>query len=173
MYECTLSLKLVTCAVLWLAFTACESSEALTPTPAAIVCPAPAPVVAAPDGTGLAEGVALGDLFLAASWRSGFQPGYPTKVAIHTSGSVSLFGRRCADGLKLRFWYREGSPPLGNLPASSSTFASTGDLVAAFDQNSSPSESYTGYILFPSAGDYTLMAGSPGGDVLEAVVRVG
>jgi hypothetical protein len=176
MYECTLSLKIAASAMLWLALTACESSavQGGTPTPAPVGCPAPAPVVAAPAGTGLADGVAMADLFLTASWRSGadFQPGYPTKVAIHARGSTSLSGRRCADGLKLRFWYREGSPPLGKLPASSSTLASTGDLVAVFDPNSSPSESYTGYILFPSAGDYALMAGPPGAKGLEAVVRV-
>ncbi len=173
------SLKLAV-VILWLGFTACESSTAppaaaLSQT--AIACSAPAPIVAAPAATGLADGVELADLFLTASWRSGgdFQLGYPTKVAIHASGATTLAGRRCADGRPLRFWYREGTPPLGALPAPISKLETTGDLLAQFQPDSSAAESYTGYILFPSGGDYLLTTGPPGssGDLLlQAVVRV-
>jgi hypothetical protein len=167
--------------ILWIAIAACESTTALpqmTPTPVALACTEPASVVAAPAGISLAEGIELGNLFVTASWRSSadFQPGYPTKVAIHATDSATLSGRRCADGTPLRFWYREGTPPLGALPASVSKLETTGDLVAQLQPDSSPDESYAGYILFPEAGDYLLTTGAPGssGDlVLQAVVRVG
>jgi len=176
-----MNLRVAASVVLWTAFTACESStaeQAVTPSPVLNACEAPAPVVAAPAGTGLADGVTLDGAFLTASWRSNtdFQAGYPTKVPIHATDPVSLEGRRCGDGQPLRFWYHEGNPPLGALPASISKLETTGDLVAQFQPDSSPAESYTGYILFPTAGDYLLATGPPGssGDLLvQAVVRVG
>jgi hypothetical protein len=172
-----MTFRLISVALLTMIVAGCQSTsapQALTPSPAPIACGEPAPVVAAPAGTGLADSIALGDLFLTASWRSGgdFQLGYPTKVAIHATDTTNLTGRRCADGRQLRFWYREGSPPLGELPAPISKLETTGDIVAQLAADATPNESHTGYILFPSAGDYALMAGRAGGLQLEAVVRV-
>jgi hypothetical protein len=172
-----MTVRLITVSLVWMIVAGCQSTSApplLTPTPAPIACGQPAPVVAAPAGTGLAEGIALAGLFLTASWRSGgdFQLGYPTKVAIHVTNSVTLTGRRCAGGQALRFWYREGGPPLGALPASISKLETTGDIAAQLATDATPNESHTGYILFPSPGDYALMAGPAGGTQLEAVVRV-
>ncbi|HXC78713.1 MAG TPA: hypothetical protein VNU19_16885 [Candidatus Acidoferrum sp.] len=167
--------------VLWTAFAACQSSTALpttTPSRTAVACGEPAPVVAAPAGTGLGDGIALAGLFLTANWRSGsdFHNGYPTKVVVHATSTVSLYGSRCSDGQALRFWYREGNPPLGGLPASWLKLETTGDLAVQFHADSSPDESRGGYFLFPSAGDYLLTAGppgTPGVPMLQVVVRVG
>ena len=172
-----MTVRLISVTLLTIIVAGCESTstpQALTPSPTPIACGEPAPVVAAPAGTGLAGGIALGDLFLTASWRSGsdFEAGYPTKVVIHATDSVSLYGRRCSNGRALRFWYREGSPPLGELPASTAKLETTGDLVAQLGADATPNESHGGYILFPSPGDYALMAGLGGRLQLEAVARV-
>ena len=177
----SMNLKVAALLVLWTAFAACESSTAppaATPSRTAVACGEPAPVVAAPAGTGLGDGIALAGLFLTANWRSGsdFQMGYPTKVVVHATSTVSLNGSRCSDGQALRFWYREGKPPLGGLPASRSKLETTGDLAVQFQADLSPDESHGGYVLFPSAGDYSLTAGPPGSPgvlLLRVVVRVG
>jgi len=171
------SLKLGASLMLCLALAACDSSTAsppVTPSQTAVACGEPAPIVSAPAGTGLGDGIALASLFLTATWRGGgdFEVGYPTKVVIHATSSVSLDGHRCSDGQALRFWYRGGTPPLGGLPASTSKLETTGDLVAQLGADATPDESHGGYILFPSAGDYALQAGPLGGVQLEATVRV-
>jgi hypothetical protein len=135
-------------------------------------CESLAPIAAAPAGTGLSEGVLLDHLFLTATWRDSFRSGYPTKVAIHATAPVSLTGSRCSDGRPLRFWYRDGLPPLGQLPAPTSAIEKTGDLIATLSTDSVPNESHTGYVLFPTGGRYMISSREDGKPLSTVVVEV-
>jgi hypothetical protein len=121
----------------------------------------------------LADGVRIGDLFITASWRIGFQPGIPTKAVIHvTSGPITLSGFRCRDGRALHFWYERGPAPF-QPPVDTTVLESAGDTAVSFDANSRPNESLGGYIFFPEPGKYVLAAQKPSKPVVSVTVIVG
>lgn len=163
-------------AVFGIAGISCEpsSSHAERRPEGASQCGDSAPVVTAPPGTGLADGVRVGDLFITASWRvrGDFEPGIPTKAVIHaTSGPITLSGFRCRDRRALRFWYGKGPLPF-QPPVDAAVLESSGDAAVRLDANPRPYESYGGYIFFPEAGKYVLAAREHNKSVVSVTVMV-
>jgi hypothetical protein len=124
-------------------------------------CEPPASIVRAPSGTGLADGVWVGSAFITASWRDGaFQPRFPTKIVIHIDGEpITLSGFRCSDARPLHFWYDKGPPPF-QPPVEVDVLESSGDGAVLLAPDQRPDMSHGGYIFFPTAGSYALIARS-------------
>lgn len=84
----------------------------------------------------------------------------PTKVLIHVRrplrAAITLRGRRCSDGRRLRFWYRgAGDLPVAGPP---SELERMGDLVATLAAGEPPvtvpALGYPGYMLFSGPGSW-------------------
>jgi hypothetical protein len=87
-----------------------------------------------------------------------YQRGYPTKMLIHAvvrqSQPLVLRGRRCSDGLALRFRYAQGAPD------QQGPFSATGLQALVVEAQTLPpipaGTDHTGYVLPTSAGNWLI-----------------
>jgi hypothetical protein len=112
--------------------------------------------------------------------RGLFQPGVPLKVGISgpqhsfARARVELTGERCSDGARLYFAYRDYQLPDG-VRITERSAARFGDAVAVFQLGRSvygQQYNYTGYMLFPTRGDYGLTLRRGSKRIGDAVVRI-
>lgn len=104
---------------------------------------------------------------------------YPTKVLIYVptplAAPVTLKGRHCSDGKRLRFWYRVGDGDAPG-PGSSGELEQAGDLAAKLQTGdppiTHPALGYPGYILFSSPGKWKVFVRQNGRLVGSVVFRV-
>jgi hypothetical protein len=130
-----------------------------------IGCGAVRPITASRLPGAMGDGIALGPLQLGVY---SFRTGYPTKVLIgavrRLQRPLTIRGRRCSDGRRLRFFYGSGQlefrgpgPPyaISALERAGQPSAHLKGLIGLHDF-------FTGYFLFPAAGKYKvrLYAGS-------------
>lgn len=143
------------------------------------VCGSPSPV--ASYGTA-GRGAALGPLVLpfdegGRTARKVYATGFPTQVVIRgrmpRKSSLTLRGYACDSGLPLRFWYRSDTLtfPLG-FPATEDELQQKGDLSVLFPVTKKVRGTYSGYMLFWTAGDWRLVLSAGRTPVGSVVVRV-
>ena len=88
-----------------------------------------------------------------------FTSGYTTKVLVMAQrriGKISIRGWNCANGARLRFWYRDGGPPTVG-PSPAATIRKTGTLRTSFG----PWDAATargGYFMFWRPGLWKIVA---------------
>jgi hypothetical protein len=130
------------------------------------------------------SGLTLGPLLIPAFSRSDvaqvhFKPGYPTKVLLiptrRWTGKLVLRGARASDGRILRFAYQDHRLPRPPYPAED--MGRLGTAVVRLRPPPSPLPpigqwGYTGYMLFPDAGDWRIQARRDGRRVGAIVVAV-
>jgi hypothetical protein len=108
----------------------------------------------------MGDGIALGPLQLD---LYPFRAGYPDKVLIGAVGRLhrplTIRGRRCSDGRRLRFFYARN--PNGQLeirapgpPYAISVLERSGQAFAYLKPYPGGQNFFTGYFLFPAAGGY-------------------
>lgn len=123
----------------------------------------------------MGDGVALGPLQLDIY---PFRVGDPNKVLIgavtHLRGPLTIRGRRCSDGRRLRFFYPRN--PEGQLdirapgpPYAISVLERAGQASAYLNPYPGTQDFFTGYFLFPTAGKY-LVKLYLGNSTLDAAV---
>jgi hypothetical protein len=107
----------------------------------------------------MGDGIALGPLQLDVY---PFRPGYPDKVLIgavgRLHGPLMIRGRRCSDGIQLRFFYARNSGQLNirapGPPYAISVLERAGQASAYLKPYPGAQNFFTGYFLFPTAGRY-------------------
>jgi hypothetical protein len=101
-----------------------------------------------------------------------FAVGYPTKAIAMAQrrlrGPIVIRGWDCANGNRLRFWYRNGLP-FSRVPVSSARLRRAGTLSASFGPWQ-PRAMRGGYLMFWHGGAWKLAAYSGGRAIGTAVV---
>lgn len=126
------------------------------------------------------RGAALGPLVLAFNDGTGraaktYVTGFPTGVVIRgrmaRRSDLTLRGYNCDSGLPLRFWYRNEplTFPLG-FPTTEEKLQQKGDQSVRFPATKKLGGTYSGYMLFWTAGDWRLVLSGAGGTTVGSVV---
>jgi hypothetical protein len=127
----------------------------------------------------MGDGIALGPLQLDVY---PFRAGYPDKVLIGAVGrlhrALTIRGRRCSDGRRLRFFYARN--PSGQLeirapgpPYAISVLERAGQPSAYLKPYPGTQNFFTGYFLFPTAGRYRVKLYSGTRNLDTAVISIG
>ena len=119
----------------------------------------------------LGRAVPLGHLLWLAVYP--FQSGYPTKTIVRAqhhplTRRITIRGWRCGVGSRLRFWYRDGSPPFAHLPVTTAGLQRTGTLSLSFPRGEFVR---TGYFMFWQTGRWKIAAYRDGQKIATAIVQ--
>jgi hypothetical protein len=109
--------------------------------------------------------------------HSVFTAGYPTKVVLQLrphrpiEQRLTLRGRSCATGKRLRFWYDREQPPFTRLPATTEELEQTGALTQVL--RSDRKTGFHGYMLFTRPGKWKVTVWRATRRVGSVIVGVG